>query len=242
MRCQGVGVLFAAAITSPRSGHGAMPTPIVRPGEQKASKRRSDSVPHTSLPPQPSKNKDVLPAFPIRRISPRDISTDQLQTLGTIHSRCGKDLGMNFMELLQLAMEQGHHAYNDVHDAVPRQLLSPEHKVSALPARNTLPWLKNSSPSLSRNDLTGAESMGGRPTSSSCANSSNRSAYWSSSWMKTSPPQCRPQQIKTGQASLGVHKTGHEPRALNRRTRLIRAGGMEQVKFRTKVRFRACCP
>src|SRR5207302_7742135 len=74
--------------------------------------RRGRGRPRRAVPPAPLLRASAL--------------VDAQQSLGSIKGRAGLDITEKVKDLIRLAKEQGHLTYDDVNDALPDELVTPE--------------------------------------------------------------------------------------------------------------------
>src|SRR5262245_52118063 len=90
-----------------------------------STKKAGDATSGNAKAHPPSGNGVAQPA-PGTAISPEAQLNQAQQALGTIKSASGVELTEKVKELLRLAQEQGYLTYNDINDALPDNIVSPE--------------------------------------------------------------------------------------------------------------------
>src|SRR5438132_452394 len=96
----------------------------------RASRKAAKAV-HASAPARngaPARRKRGRPARAQRGARPLDAASlaQAQETLGLIKSKAGLDLTEKVKDLLRLAKEQGQLTYDDVNDALPDDIVTPE--------------------------------------------------------------------------------------------------------------------
>src|SRR5262245_53982412 len=93
---------------------------------RRGSTKKAGDATSANAKAHPTSGNGVAQAGPGAAISPEAQLNQAQQALGTIKSASGVELTEKVKELLRLAQEQGYLTYNDINDALPDNIVSPE--------------------------------------------------------------------------------------------------------------------